>query len=106
MQKTMTIKINLPVTFRQENDVYVGLCPPLNVASQGGTPEEAKRNLTEALRLFIFTCIEMGTLNQVLIDCGFKHTPTHPKPANETGIEHIDVELPFTTDFNMAGCHA
>lgn len=104
MRKTMTIKINVPITFRQEDDVYVAVCPLLNVASQGATEDEARMNLAEALRLFIFTCIEMGTLSQVLIDCGLK--PAHPQPANETGMEHMDVDLPFMSDSNMAGCHA
>ena len=31
---------------------YVALCPELDIASQGDTVEEARRNLTEALELF------------------------------------------------------
>ena len=32
---------------------YVALCPELDIASQGDTVEEARRNLTEALELFV-----------------------------------------------------
>jgi predicted RNase H-like HicB family nuclease len=36
---------------REENG-YVSLCPELDIASQGSTLEEARRNLVEALELF------------------------------------------------------
>lgn len=39
----------------REGDGYVSLCPELDVASQGDTVEEAKRNLVEAIELFLET---------------------------------------------------
>jgi predicted RNase H-like HicB family nuclease len=36
----------------REDDIYVSLCPELDIASQGSTIEEAKENLTEAVELF------------------------------------------------------
>jgi predicted RNase H-like HicB family nuclease len=36
----------------REDDAYVALCPELDVASQGLTVEEARRNLKEAVELF------------------------------------------------------
>lgn len=38
-----------------EGDGYVALCPEFDVASQGDTVEEAKRNLAEAVSLFLET---------------------------------------------------
>ena len=37
----------------KEGDSYVSLCPELDVASQGGTVEEALANLKEAVELFL-----------------------------------------------------
>lgn len=37
----------------REGDAYVAICPELDVASQGGTVEEAKANLREAVELFL-----------------------------------------------------
>jgi predicted RNase H-like HicB family nuclease len=37
----------------REGDGYVALCPELDVASQGGTVEEATANLREAVELFL-----------------------------------------------------
>ena len=39
----------------KEGDGYVALCPELDVASQGGTVEEATANLREAVDLFLET---------------------------------------------------
>ncbi len=37
----------------KEGDLYVALCPELDVASQGATVEEATANLREAVELFL-----------------------------------------------------
>ncbi|MEK9137168.1 MAG: type II toxin-antitoxin system HicB family antitoxin [Bacteroidota bacterium] len=42
----------------REEDQYVALCPELDVASQGDTVEEARKNLKEALELFFETASE------------------------------------------------
>ena len=36
----------------KEEDMYVALCPELDIASQGYTIEEARENLKEAISLF------------------------------------------------------
>ena len=63
------------ITFRaeilQEGDLYVGLCPELNVSSFGETVEEAKRSIKEALEAFIEECERMGTLEAILEESGF-----------------------------------
>lgn len=55
----------------REGDGYVALCPELDVASQGDSVEEARRNLAEAVELF-FECadpaeIESRLRNEVFI---------------------------------------
>lgn len=37
----------------REGDIYVALCPELDVASQGATIEQATANLKEAVELFL-----------------------------------------------------
>ena len=39
----------------KDEDLYVALCPELDIASQGSTVEEARFNLIEALELFFET---------------------------------------------------
>ena len=45
----------LTALIEREGDGYVSLCPELDLASQGRTIEEARRNLIEALELFFET---------------------------------------------------
>jgi len=42
----------LTAIIEKEGDGYVALCPDVDVASQGVTVDEARRNLQEALELF------------------------------------------------------
>jgi predicted RNase H-like HicB family nuclease len=45
----------LTATIWREDDGYVALCSELDIASQGGTVEEARTNLKEAVELFFET---------------------------------------------------
>ena len=45
----------LTAIIEREGDGYVTLCPELDIASQGGSVEEARANLKEALELFFET---------------------------------------------------
>jgi predicted RNase H-like HicB family nuclease len=57
-------------TFK-EGEVYVSLCPELNVSSFGDTIDEAKASLKEAIEAFVEECEIMGTLEEVLEEAGF-----------------------------------
>jgi len=45
----------LTAIIEKEGDGYVSLCPEVDVASQGDTVDEARKNLREALELFFKT---------------------------------------------------
>jgi predicted RNase H-like HicB family nuclease len=51
MKKTRQIT----AIIEREGDSYVSLCPELDIASQGDTVESARRNLIEAVELFLET---------------------------------------------------
>jgi len=46
------MKYKFTAIIQKEDDMFVTLCPELDIASQGYTIEEAKKNLEEAVRLF------------------------------------------------------
>ncbi|MBI4886203.1 MAG: type II toxin-antitoxin system HicB family antitoxin [Acidobacteria bacterium] len=48
----MKITRQLTAVIEREGDLYVALCPEMDIASQGDTVESAKKNLVEALELF------------------------------------------------------
>ena len=45
----------LTAIIEREGDGYVSLCPELDIASQGDTIEDARKNLQEAVELFFET---------------------------------------------------
>ena len=47
MKKTFTVVI------QREEDMYVVLCPELDIASQGESVQEARNNIREAIELFL-----------------------------------------------------
>jgi len=51
----MKKKREITAIIEREGDGYVALCPELDVASQGDTVETARRNLIEAVELFLET---------------------------------------------------
>jgi predicted RNase H-like HicB family nuclease len=48
----MKHKYQLTAVIEREGDMYVSLCPELDIASQGNSVEQARLNLQEALELF------------------------------------------------------
>jgi predicted RNase H-like HicB family nuclease len=65
------MNISLRIEIFKEGDVYVALSPELNVSSFGGTVEDARKSVREALEAFFEECEQMGTLEEVLEESGF-----------------------------------
>ena len=49
----------LTAIIEREGDGYVGLCPQFDVASQGDTIEATRKNLQEAVELFLESADEI-----------------------------------------------
>ena len=72
MTARVQVEFTVPAEVREDGAHFIAVCPPLDVFSQGDTEQSALVNLAEALQLFVESCYERGTLEQVLKDCGFK----------------------------------
>ena len=59
------MKTTLTGIIEKEVNMYTALCPELNVASQGYTIDEARKNLVEALELFL-ECADEDEVNRRL----------------------------------------
>ena len=77
----------------QEGDVYVGLCPELNISSFGDGIEEARASLREAVLAFTETCEEMGTLENILEEAGFHEENGVWSPREPVMEEKLAVSL-------------
>ena len=56
------MKIDYTVQIWREGKQYIAHAMPLDVASAGKTPEAARQALDEAVRLFLATAAEHGTI--------------------------------------------
>lgn len=97
----MSLNLKLPFEISKKGKWVVASCPALDIFSQGDTEEEAKNNLSEALSLFFSSCIDRGTLDDVLKECGFKPIKMQEQamrltPLNE---EYLDIPLNLISEF-------
>ena len=86
--------LTVPAEIWRDGGHFVSCCPPLDVYSQGSDKKTALDNLVEALQLFIGSCIDRGTLDQALKDCGFE-ADTAPGPIGEPGENLRMIRVPF-----------
>ena len=70
--------IDLEFIVRKEGNQYSSWCPDLDIASCGDTPEEAVKNLSDALKLYIDTLEKEGELKTV-----FKERDIKVRPIDE-----------------------
>jgi predicted RNase H-like HicB family nuclease len=92
MAHNIQIHFKLPYRLKKAGNWVVASCPPLDVHSQGKTGTQAKKNLVEALSLFLEFCHERGTLDAVLKECGFEKV-TVPIKATTPKTKYVDVPL-------------
>jgi predicted RNase H-like HicB family nuclease len=83
-QDTVQLSIHLLCTIRHDGERseegWSAVCPALSVASQGKTEEDAKRSLTEAIELWVESCLERGTLDQALRELDFRRSAHRAVP--------------------------
>ena len=66
------MNIEYTVQVWKEGNQYIAHAMPLDVISSASTPESAKDALQEAVHLFLDTVKDMGTLEEVLNECGYE----------------------------------
>jgi len=62
----------IPVLFFEEDDKIVVYSPALDLSTFGKTEEQAKKRFAEAAMIFMDEIVEMGTVDEVLEECGWK----------------------------------
>lgn len=92
MKGLLRLEFRLPADVKKKGRIFVAQCRLLDVFTQGGTRAEAMENLREAIKLFLQSCLERGTLERVLRESGFESTAdTGSLPRGKQ--EYVDVPL-------------
>jgi len=66
----MTVETSVQVW--REGNQYVAHAMPIDIASSGPTPDAARTAVDEAVRLFVRTAADAGTLDEVMEECGYE----------------------------------
>ena len=74
--------IDFHILVEREDDLYLALCLELDAASQGETIQEAKRNIREAIELYLESVVEAGEEEDFI---------PRPAPAEEW-LKYFEVE--------------
>ena len=107
MRAMLNFGLKVPVESYKGSTAFIARCPLFDVSSIGKTPLEAKKNLADALNLFVTTCFEMGTLGEVMKECGFKPRKfSSGKVHLKKDQEILSVPLPFMVNSQRNACHA
>jgi predicted RNase H-like HicB family nuclease len=72
MAETQTAYIDLEFIVTKENNQYSSWCPDLDIASCGDNAEDAIRNLSDAIELYLNTLAEEGEREAVFKERGIK----------------------------------
>ena len=107
MDNVATIEVKLPVCIEKTEHGYTAYCEALDVYTEASTKKQAEKNIREALSLFLETCLEMGTLREVLTSSGFKREIKRRKSTASVSCENMRVPLnPFgQANGNQAYAH-
>lgn len=92
------LHVKLGVIFFKEDDKFIAYSPALDLSTCGDTFEHAQKRFSEAVDLFIEETIRMGTLDDVLSNCGWQkvsHPYKHWVPPTIIGQVQQDVEIPI-----------
>jgi len=72
MEKAETGYVAVEVVVTKEGNQYSSWCPEFDIASCGNTPEEAVKNLGDALELYLTTLEEEGERERVFKERGIR----------------------------------
>jgi predicted RNase H-like HicB family nuclease len=63
--------LKITVEFWKDGGLYLARTPELDMVAQGGTLEEAKKNLLEVIQIQFEEMKELGTLDEFLQEAGY-----------------------------------
>ncbi len=66
------MQVDYTVQVWREDGQFIAHAMPLDVASSGASPEAARLAVDEAVKLFLGTAAEHGTLKEDLEDAGYR----------------------------------
>ena len=77
----------------KEGKTYVAYVPSLDVSSCGATDEEARRNIRDAVRGFLATSADMGTLDEILQETGYEREGENWRAPEFVSVDRLTMSI-------------
>ncbi len=84
-------EISFTVHVFREGDTFVAHVPELDVSTCGDTAEDARRNVRDAVRGFLETADELGTLSDILQEAGYRRDGDGWRPPEFVSLDRMAV---------------
>ncbi len=75
MGKVKSIDTKIPVLFFEEGNKVIAYSPAFDLSTCGDTEEKARGKFAKAVAIFLSEITKMGTLDEVLEECGWSKVP-------------------------------
>jgi predicted RNase H-like HicB family nuclease len=72
---------------------FVAYVPELDISSCGDTADEARKNILDAVQGFLETCADMGTLEEVLDEAGYRNLGENWMPPEFVSLDRLTLSL-------------
>jgi hypothetical protein len=92
------VEAKIPLFFFQEGSKVIAYSPAFDISTYGSNEEEAKRRFGEVVTIFLKECTQMGTLEEVLEECGWQksiETPLKWSHSSHGSYQEESVKIPM-----------
>ena len=90
------LEFKLPVSVIKEGKKYIAYTPALDLSTSGKGYEEAKKHFEEIVTIFFEELIKKGTLEEVLLDLGWKRVKTKWNPPMVISQDFQTIQVPIS----------
>jgi len=92
-ERSIQFSVQVSIQVKREGMWFIASCPALDLHSQGRSEKEALDNVGEAIQLFVESCYERGTLEQVLKESGFQPGKGSVEVRDENHVINVPLSL-------------
>ena len=92
----VSIETKIPVLFFEEGNKVIAYSPAFDLSSCGKNEKQARKRFVEAVAIFLDEVTKMGTLSEVLEECGWQKVPERRRwsPPVYRGSKEEAVRIP------------
>jgi predicted RNase H-like HicB family nuclease len=77
----------------KEGGTYIAYVPALDLSSCGATDEEARRNIRDAVRGFLDSSAELGTLDEILQEAGYERDGERWRAPEFVSVDRLTMSI-------------